>query len=144
MSFELSSLSLVEFSTPETCLFMSFLVLVLNHSDLPTNFDQCQCLRNYKDPAKFHNLFLTQNPSIPKAHGIFVFILSFYQVSIHIHHRFCEGKLLMNFSDSQSVNSENSSSFECVSSEKSESFSSKTSIVALASHSADSIFRYEH
>ena len=48
------------------------------------------------------------------------------------------------FSDSQSVNSENSSSFEFVSSEKSESFSSKTCIVALASHSADSIFRYEH
>ena len=46
--------------------------------------------------------------------------------------------------DMQSVNSENSSLFEFVSSEKSESFSSKTSIVALASHSADSIFRYEH
>ena len=46
--------------------------------------------------------------------------------------------------DMQSVNSENSSLFEFVSSEKSESFSSKTSIVALASQSADSIFRYEH
>ena len=51
--------------------FMNFLVLVLSHSDLPTNFDQCQCLRNYRDPAKFHYLFLTQNLSIPKAHGIF-------------------------------------------------------------------------
>ena len=64
--------------------FMSFLVLVLSHSDLPTNFNQCQCLRNYRDPAKFHYLFLTQNPSIPKTHGIFLCSFSAFSAFIKL------------------------------------------------------------